>query len=126
MGATGTGRWLSLDDLRSNSPSGAERSVTRRRDIKETLCGKVEIFGPILGERFWEVMDVPAKFDGDDLAFCYESEQVQLMLSKYCRGLRDFFGDRIVRMQLEKRMSSRAVERLLRWGAERDASVRAG
>jgi glycosyltransferase involved in cell wall biosynthesis len=107
------GAMVSLDDLRSVSPSGAARSVIRRRDIMETLCGKVEIFGPILGERFWDVMDVPAKLDGDDLAACYESEQVQHMLSKYCGGLRDFFGDRIVRTQLEKRMSRRKAELLL-------------
>jgi glycosyltransferase involved in cell wall biosynthesis len=107
------GAAVSLNGLRSISPSGATRSVTRRRDIMETLCGKVEIFGPILGERFWEVMDVPANIDGERLASCYESEQVQRMLSKYCGGLRDFFGDQIVRAQLEKRMSPGKVELLL-------------
>jgi hypothetical protein len=59
-------------------------------------------------------MDVPGKLDGDDLAACYESEQVQRMLSKYCGGLRDVFGDKIVRMQLEKRMSPRKAALLLR------------
>jgi hypothetical protein len=108
------GLMVSLHGLRSVLPSGAERSIIRRRDIMETLCGKVEVFGPILGERFWEVMDVPAKLDGDELADCYESEQVQRMLSKYCAGLREFFGDQIVRTQLEKRMSRRKAELLLR------------
>jgi glycosyltransferase involved in cell wall biosynthesis len=106
------GAAVSLSGLRSISPSGAARSVIRRRDIMETLCGKVEIFGPILGERFWEVMDVPANIDGERLTSCYESEQVQRMLSKYCGGLRDFFGDKIVRTELEKRMSPRKVELL--------------
>jgi hypothetical protein len=106
------GAMESLHGLRSISPSGAERSATRRRDIMETLCGKVEIFGPILGEQFWEVMDVPAKIDGERLASCYDSEQVQRMLSKYCGGLREFFGEQIVRTQLEKRMSPRKAELL--------------
>ena len=113
------GAMVSLHGLRSVSPSGAARSVTRRRDIMETLCGKVEIFGPILGERFWDVMDVPANIDGEDLTACYESEQVQLILSKYCRQIQDFFGDRTFRTQLEKRMSPGKAELLLRAADER-------
>jgi hypothetical protein len=37
------GATVSLHGLRSISPSGVARSVIRRRDIMETLCGKVEI-----------------------------------------------------------------------------------
>jgi glycosyltransferase involved in cell wall biosynthesis len=117
------GAMVSLHDLRSISPSGQARSVIRRRDIMETLCGKVDIFGPMLGERFWEVMDVPTKIDGGDLTACYESEQVQRMLAKYCGGLRDFFGDRIVRTQLEKRMCPRKAERLLRASGESASAI---
>lgn len=104
----------SIYGLRMGSQSGVERSIDRRRDIISTLSNAPEKFATILGERFWDTMDIPVFIDDPSREACYASPQVQESLARNFAKLCRVLGEATVEGALKARMSKKTFDLFLR------------
>lgn len=102
----------SIQGLQHATPSGANRSAIRRRDITRALLSRSAHFRKLAPDGFWRLMDVPATVNYSTVKIYYSQPQVLKLFAHHLPNLIEVCGEAEVRRELTTRIGATAYKRL--------------